>query len=65
MPNEDVAIGMLAERCSVKYTNDDRVWIRYDIARDGMNMDQRVIQHYVKGEEEMRAFYNSIAAVSQ
>jgi len=64
MPNEDVAIGMLAERCNVKCTNDDRVRIRYDIAHDGMHMDRRVIQHYVKSEEEMRTFHSSVTTVS-
>jgi beta-1,3-galactosyltransferase 1 len=59
-PNEDVAVGMLAERCHIKCTSDDRVWIRYDAARDGRTMDRRVVQHYVQSEEEMRAFHDSV-----
>lgn len=62
MPNEDVAVGMLAERCGVGCANDDQVWIRYNRASDGMNMDRRIIQHYVKSGEEMRAFHDSVAA---
>ena len=59
MPNEDVAIGMLAERCNVACVNDDRIWLRYDKSRDHVNMDLRIIQHYVKSDEEMQAFHAS------
>jgi len=65
MPNEDVAVGMLAERCNVKCTNDNGVWIRYDKAVDGINMDRRIVQHYVKSEEEMRIFHNSLPSISK
>lgn len=60
MPNEDVAVGMLAERCDIEASSDERVWIRYDEEEDGINMDERVIQHYVKTEEEMNLFHKSV-----
>ena len=60
MPNEDVAVGMLAERCNIQATSDERVWIRFDEEEDGMNMDERIIQHYVKTEEDMMLFHKSI-----
>ena len=62
MPNEDVAIGMLAERCHVTCTSDDRVWIRYNAARDGTTMDRKIVQHYVQSETEMHKFHDSVAS---
>lgn len=56
-PNEDVAVGHLAERCNITATHDERVWIRYDAKKDGINMDNRVIQHYVKSED-MKLFHD-------
>jgi hypothetical protein len=60
--HEDVAIGILAERCNVKATCDKRVWIRYDKEEDGVNMDERVVQHYVKSEEEICSCHESVPA---
>lgn len=62
LPNEDVAIGMLAERCNVSCINDNRVWLRYDSIRDGVSMDRRIIQHYIKSEDEMHEFHRSMMA---
>lgn len=57
MPNEDVAIGLLAERCRIKNTDDDRIWIRYD--GDTLTMKNKIIQHYVKTENHMRIHHRS------
>lgn len=62
LPNEDVAVGMLAERCNFKVTNDDRIWIRWE-DEDGISMDGKIVQHYVKSEEEMRLHHKSTTGV--
>jgi len=68
MPNEDVAIGLLAERCNISPQNDDRVWIRWQIEDDeeedpGVTMSGKIVQHYVKTEEEMRGHHKSCTGV--
>jgi hypothetical protein len=60
MPNEDVAVGMLAERCGVVATNDDRVWIRWE---GEITMENKIIQHYVKGDDDMRLHHQSATGV--
>jgi len=62
MPNEDVAVGMLAERCGVPTVHDDGVWIRWH-QRDGITMDDKIIQHEVKTEEDMRLHHKSATGV--
>jgi len=57
MPNEDVAIGLLAERCGIQNTDDDRVWIRFK--GDTLTMENKIIQHYVKSEDHMRLHHRS------
>lgn len=63
MPNEDVAVGMLAERCKIPTTNDDRVWVRWD-EEDGITMDGKIIQHYVNTETNMRLHHSSATGVN-
>ncbi len=60
MPNEDVAVGMLAERCNVTPMNDDRVWIRWE---GPITMEGKIVQHYVKTEEDMRLHHQSVTGV--
>lgn len=62
MPNEDVAIGMLAERCGIPTTDDARVWVRWD-EEDGITMDGKIIQHYVSTENDMRLHHRSATGV--
>jgi hypothetical protein len=62
MPNEDVAVGMLAERCGISAVNDDRVWIRWN-EEEGITMDGKIIQHYVQTEEDMRLHHKSVTGV--
>lgn len=62
MPNEDVAVGMLAERCGISPVNDDRVWIRWH-EEDGVTMEGKIIQHYVQSEETMRLHHKSATGV--
>eukprot|EP00979_Chaetoceros_neogracilis_P004689 scaffold814_cov248-Chaetoceros_neogracile.AAC.9 len=62
MPNEDVAVGMLAERCGIPTVNDDGIWIRWE-HEDGITMDDKIIQHYIKTEEEMRLHHKSVTGV--
>jgi hypothetical protein len=62
MPNEDVAVGMLAQRCGISVVNDDRVWIRWD-QEDGVTMDGKIIQHYIQTEEDMRLHHKSATGV--
>jgi len=57
MPNEDVAIGLLAERCGIKATNDDRIWIRWKGRQ--LTMRNKIVQHYVKNENVMRMHHLS------
>lgn len=63
MPNEDVAVGMLAERCGISAVNDDRVWIRWDEDEEEITMDGKIIQHYVQTEEHMRLHHKSATGV--
>ena len=60
-PNEDVAIGMLAERCGVQPIHDDRVLIRYD--EEELTMHKKIVQHYVKTEEAMRLHHKCVTGV--
>ena len=60
MPNEDTAVGMLAERCGIPTMNDDRVWIRWD---HDITMKGKIIQHYVKSEKDMRLHHQSATGV--
>ena len=63
-PNEDVAIGLLAERCSIDPVHDDRVLIRYEKGDDEeITMHKKVIQHYVKTEEDMREHHKCVTGV--
>ena len=63
-PNEDVAIGLLAERCNVKPVHDDRVLIRYDeVEEEGITMHKKIVQHYVKTEEAMRKHHQCVTGV--
>ena len=62
MPNEDVAVGMLAERCEIPITNNDGVWIRWD-NEDGITMDGKIIQHYVRTDTDMRLHHYSATGV--
>jgi hypothetical protein len=62
MPNEDVAVGMLAERCEIPTTNDARVWIRWD-DEDAITMDGKIIQHYVSTGTDMRLHHCSATGV--
>jgi hypothetical protein len=59
-PNEDVALGMLAERCNIEITHDDRVLIRYS---GEITMHKKIIQHYVKTEEDMRSHHQCVTGV--
>lgn len=61
MPNEDVAIGLLAERCNINPLNDERVWIRW--YESELTMAGKIVQHYVKNENEMRAHHKSCTGV--
>jgi hypothetical protein len=63
LPNEDVAIGMLAERCDISISDDDRVWIRYDHEDDKVTMHKKIVQHYVKDERDMRDHHQSVTGV--
>ena len=60
-PNEDVAIGLLAERCNITPEHDDRVWIRYH--DDELTMHKKIVQHYVKTEETMRLHHECVTGV--
>ncbi len=60
-PNEDVAIGLLAERCGVEPIHDDRVLIRYD--DEELTMHKKIVQHYVKSEEAMRLHHKCVTGV--
>jgi Galactosyltransferase. len=62
MPNEDVAVGMLAERCGIPSVNDNRVWIRWDENKE-ITMDGKIIQHYIQTEEHMRLHHKSVTGV--
>jgi len=57
MPNEDVAVGMLAERCNMKASSDNRVSIRFDKKNAIGNMYGNVVQHYVTTSDEMHIFH--------
>mmetsp|Transcript_2393 Transcript_2393/g.2870 ORF Transcript_2393/g.2870 Transcript_2393/m.2870 type:complete len:335 (+) Transcript_2393:50-1054(+) len=59
-PNEDVALGLLAERCDIHPTHDDRVWIRY---YGEPTMEGKIVQHYVKTEDDMRIHHYSVTGV--
>lgn len=62
MPNEDVAVGLLAERCGIPIVNDNRVSVRWD-EEDGITMEGKIVQHYVKTEKEMRLHHKSATGV--
>lgn len=62
MPNEDVAIGLLAERCNIKPFDDARVWIRWDESE--LTMEGKIIQHYVKSDVEMRGHHKNCTGVN-
>mmetsp|Transcript_1001 Transcript_1001/g.1588 ORF Transcript_1001/g.1588 Transcript_1001/m.1588 type:complete len:338 (+) Transcript_1001:127-1140(+) len=62
MPNEDVAVGLLAERCGIPIVSDDRVSIRWD-EEDGISMEGKIVQHYIKTEKEMRLHHKSATGV--
>lgn len=59
-PNEDVAVGLLAERCKVIALDDDRVSIRWE---GRPTMKNKVIQHYIKDENKMREHHRLITGV--
>ena len=59
-PNEDVAIGLLAERCGIEPEHDDRIVIRYD---DEITTHKKIVQHYVKTETEMRLHHKDVTGV--
>ena len=61
-PNEDVAIGLLAERCNIEPMHDDRVLIRYD-EEEGITMHKKIIQHYVKTDQSMREHHKDVTGV--
>ena len=57
MPNEDVAVGMLAERCGVTATHDERVQVHLD---KDINMTGKLVQHDLKLPSEMEAAHKSL-----
>lgn len=61
MPNEDVAMCMLAERCHAIDASDDRVRIGLD-SEPAVDMKISIVQHYVKSVEEMHFIHNKIQA---
>ena len=62
-PNEDVAIGLLAERCNIKPKNNYGVLIRYEDENEPITMHKKIVQHYVKTEEEMRLHHKDVTGV--
>lgn len=59
-PNEDVAVGLLAERCKVNALDDYRVSIRWE---GRPTMKNKIIQHYIKDENTMREHHRLITGV--
>ncbi len=62
-PNEDVAIGLLAERCKIEPIHDDRVLIRYEDEEEEITMHKKIVQHYVKTDHEMREHHKDVTGV--
>jgi hypothetical protein len=63
MPNEDVAVGLLAERCQIQPIHDDRIYIRWDPEEELPDMTEKIVQHYVTTEEQMRGHHQSCTGV--
>lgn len=56
MPNEDVATGLLAERCQIEASNDNRVVIFYEPHSES-KIAGSVVQHGVKNAESMHLMH--------
>jgi hypothetical protein len=63
MPNEDVAVGLLAERCQIEPINDDRIVIRWNSDEEEPDMTNKIVQHYVTTEKHMRGHHKSVTGV--
>ena len=62
IPNEDTAVGMLAERCNMEFpdrnSGDKRNHLTWDEEKP-LTMNGKIIQHNVKRPEHMLGFHNA------
>jgi len=63
MPHEDVAVGLLAQRCQIQPIHDERIVIRWNQEEEEPTMKNKIVQHYIITEKQMRQHHKSVTGV--